>query len=163
MSAVIGIGIEHGVASSIARNDVVVLVLARLGDAGENAFGGSGFRRQDIFNSPRGVERFHEKKLVRRGGIVKKPWAYLADSRRPRSTYTSALTASSINKNGLAMKSLPPLIVELARLSKSFKLVTKTTGVFLWAGKVRSLLHNSKPFIPGMSTSRKIKSNLVSE
>ena len=33
------------------------------------------------------------------------------------------------------MKSLPPLMVELARLSKSFRLVTNTTGVFLCAGK----------------------------
>ena len=33
------------------------------------------------------------------------------------------------------MKSLPPLMVELARLSKSLRLVTKTTGRFLVGGQ----------------------------
>ena len=32
-----------------------------------------------------------------------------------------ALTVSSMNRNGLAMKSLPPAIMELVRLSKSLK------------------------------------------
>ena len=55
----------------------------------------------------------------------------------------SALTVSSMNRNGLAMKSLPPAMVELVRLSKSLRLVTKTTGVFLWCGMARSLAHSS--------------------
>src|SRR5882724_6099744 len=55
----------------------------------------------------------------------------LVFSRWVRRMYRSALTASSMKRKGLAMKSLPPLMVELARLSKSLRLVTKTTGVFL--------------------------------
>ena len=39
-----------------------------------------------------------------------------------------------MNKNGLAMRSLAPLNVERARLSKSVRPVTNTTGVLAWAG-----------------------------
>ena len=55
----------------------------------------------------------------------------------------SALTVSSMKRNGLAMKSLPPAIMELVRLSKSLKAVTKTTGVFLCSGRLRSLAQSS--------------------
>jgi hypothetical protein len=55
----------------------------------------------------------------------------LAGANRARRRYTRALTVNSRKRNGLAMKSLPPLMVELARLSKSLRLVTKTTGVVL--------------------------------
>src|SRR5882762_10053040 len=77
--------------------------------------------------------------------LAEKLTCYLgAGTKRPRKMYSSALTASSIKRNGLAIKSLPPLMVELARLSKSVSPVTKTTGVFLCIGMARSLVHSSK-------------------
>jgi hypothetical protein len=69
-----------------------------------------------------------------------------------------ALTASSMNRKGLAMRSLPPLRVERARLSKSVRLVTNTTGVSRFRGRDRRRVQRSKPLISGISTSRKIRS-----
>jgi hypothetical protein len=42
----------------------------------------------------------------------------------------SALTVSSMKRNGLAMKSLPPAIMELVRLSKSLKAGDEDDGGF---------------------------------
>src|SRR6516225_1560313 len=43
----------------------------------------------------------------------------------PRRTWMRDLTVSSMNKKGLAIKSLPPAMVEFVRLSKSLSAVTK--------------------------------------
>ena len=42
-----------------------------------------------------------------------------------------------MNMKGFAIRSAPPLKVDLARLLKSVRLVTKMIGVFLFVGKAR--------------------------
>ena len=71
MPAGVGIGVEQRVASAVARDDVIGLVIAGLGDAREEALGVPGLGRQDVFNPPRSVQWFHRQTLVREAGNVK--------------------------------------------------------------------------------------------
>ena len=56
MAAGIGVGVEQRVAGAVARDDVIGLVIAGLGDAREEALGERRFGRQDIFDPPRSVQ-----------------------------------------------------------------------------------------------------------
>ena len=59
MPAIVRIGVEQGKTRAVAGDDVVGLVVARLGDAGEQARVELRFGRENVFNPPRGVQRFH--------------------------------------------------------------------------------------------------------
>ena len=62
MSAVVGIGVEQCEARAVAHNDTVRFVVIGLGDAGEQAGIELRFGRQDVFDAPRRVQRFHDNK-----------------------------------------------------------------------------------------------------
>src|SRR5262245_40214398 len=72
----------------------------------------------------RGNRRFRRRLLAH-------PAQDLGGGMRLLSRYVRTLTLSSMNRNGLAIKSFPPLMLDLARLSKSLNAVTKMTGVVL--------------------------------
>ena len=59
MSAVVGIGIEQGETGAVAHDDAVRLVVIGLRDAGEQAGVELWLGREDVFNPPRCVQRFH--------------------------------------------------------------------------------------------------------
>ena len=64
VAAVVRIVVEQGEAAAVARDHVVSDIVVRLGDLGEEAdFRGRWFGRQDVLDSPRGVETFHAAKL----------------------------------------------------------------------------------------------------
>src|ERR1035438_8759072 len=56
MPASIGEGIEQRVAGAVTRDDIMGLIVVRLGDAREEALGELGLGRQDVFNPPRSVQ-----------------------------------------------------------------------------------------------------------
>src|SRR6266487_4272402 len=72
VAAVVRIVVEQGEAAAVARDHVVSDIVVRLGDLGEEAdFRGRWFGRQDVLDSPRGVETFHAAKLEGQCGKVK--------------------------------------------------------------------------------------------
>ncbi|MEY2465945.1 MAG: hypothetical protein QOD03_466, partial [Verrucomicrobiota bacterium] len=72
MAAGVRIFIKQRKTGAVADDDIVGFVIGRLGNAREHAFVERGFGRQDIFDTPRGVQRFHAHKLVTEQGKVKK-------------------------------------------------------------------------------------------
>src|ERR1039458_4192040 len=71
MAAGVGEGVEQRLTGAVARDDMIGLIVVRLGDAQEEALGELGLGRQDVFNPPWGVQWFHCPRLMREGGIVK--------------------------------------------------------------------------------------------
>ena len=71
VAARIRVRIEQSVTSAVTRDDVVGLVVARLGDPREEALGVLGLWRQDVFDPPWSVQWFHAHRLVTEAGNVK--------------------------------------------------------------------------------------------
>ena len=64
MAPGIRIRVQQRITRALADQDVVGLVIVGAGDAREEALPGRGrLGRQDVFDSPRGVQRFHPQKL----------------------------------------------------------------------------------------------------
>ena len=71
MSPVVGIGIEQREACAVAHDDAVRFVVIGLRDAGEQAGIELWFGRQDIFDAPRRVQRFHALRVAMKTWKVK--------------------------------------------------------------------------------------------
>ena len=69
MSAIVGIAIEHGETSAFAHDDIIGDIIAGLGDALEKpGRSGGRFGSQNVGNSPRRVQRFHQGNASGLGG-----------------------------------------------------------------------------------------------
>src|SRR5215472_3694867 len=64
MSTGIRIFIEQRKTGPISGNHIIRLVVVRLGNTCKQTFIQRGLRREDVFNTPRRVERFHESRVA---------------------------------------------------------------------------------------------------
>ena len=110
------ISLWHGCASVLARRS-----------SRDGAATGAGWAEEaiaaDATAGRAGADRSEAAALTERDSIA--PFRS-----RPRKANVSALTVISNARNGLPIRSCPPLSVDLARELKSLCSVTKTTGVF---------------------------------
>jgi len=126
----------------VPDDDVIGFVVIGLGDARKQTLIQRGFRREDVFDyaTEHGVVPSKQGSDGGRGKSKQPPGRnyFFAGPNRLRNTWTSAFTVNSIKRNGLAIKSFPPLMVEFG---PAFQIggdrSQRRRGVLAYDGNVR--------------------------
>lgn len=71
MPSVVGIFVEQGKTGPVPNDDVIGFVVIGLSNARKQTLIQRGFRREDVFDTPRSMEWFHQNRVAMEQGKVK--------------------------------------------------------------------------------------------